>query len=383
MPPPPPPPPPPPMLGGPPPPPPPPPPGNLPSRPPAGGTNRNALLSDITKGKALRKAVTNDRSAPQVGKVSGGGGGGPPIGGAPPIPGMAPKPPGGLAPPVPALRARSNSDQGDRPAAHKPSGSLDGAPQLAGLFAGGMPKLRKRGGGVDTGADSNASFLSDSETVPSAPKPPTFSAPKPPTGSAPAIPTRPLAETLHSRVTCTPSSGSSSASAAGVIGTSTTSLSAAETPSTSISLTRNASATTSARGAALFIPRSAPSSSSTPARGVRSVQPSNAGSNQSSRSSLLTLISTSPTTTFVRTISSFRAAPAAVFSLHGPNGTKSPSPTKGLMSPSSGGGRIFIDDSRWKFKDENDLPPPRSFVGGPRKYRAGRGSSVPLDLSAL
>lgn len=28
---------------------------------------------------------------------------------------------------------------------------MDGAPQLGGLFAGGMPKLRKRGGGVDTG----------------------------------------------------------------------------------------------------------------------------------------------------------------------------------------------------------------------------------------
>lgn len=28
---------------------------------------------------------------------------------------------------------------------------MDAAPQLAGLFAGGMPKLRKTGGGVDTG----------------------------------------------------------------------------------------------------------------------------------------------------------------------------------------------------------------------------------------
>lgn len=76
----------------------------------------------------------------------------------------------------------------------------------------------------------------------------------------------------------------------------------------------------------------------------------------------------------------------------GPNGTKSPSPTKGLGSPPSGpgsisgsgpGARFVVDDNRWKFKEERDLPPPRAFVGGVRKYRAGRGSSVPLDLGAL
>ncbi|KAJ5047430.1 uncharacterized protein L3040_003257 [Drepanopeziza brunnea f. sp. 'multigermtubi'] len=168
------PPPPPPMGGGPPAPP--PPPGNLPSRPPAG--NRGALLSDISKGKQLKKAVTNDRSAPMIGKVSGGSGPAP-MGGAPPVP-------GGLKPPGARNRARSNSDQSSRD-----TGGVTGTeqpPQLAGLFAGGMPKLKKRGGGVDTGANRDSSSTSDPESSRnSAPKPPSMAAPRPP-NAAPPLP---------------------------------------------------------------------------------------------------------------------------------------------------------------------------------------------------
>ncbi|KAM3477368.1 hypothetical protein MY5147_002768 [Beauveria neobassiana] len=171
-PPPPPPPPPPPGAGGPPPPPPPPPggaPGGLPGRPPPG---RGALLADISKGRALKKTVTHDRSAPQV--AGGVASSGPAVGGAPPVP--------GLAPPVPGNRARSNSDQGTGATS---AGLESAAPQLGGLFAGGMPKLKKRGGGVDTGRDSESSYLSDpGESKFSAPRPPA-SAPPPPSGGAP------------------------------------------------------------------------------------------------------------------------------------------------------------------------------------------------------
>ena len=106
---------------------------------------QGALLQDITKGKALRKAVTNDRSAPIVGGgvVSGGGSRPSPSGGAPKVP-------GGLAPPIPENRARSNSDQGV---------GIEQPPQLGGLFAGGMPKLKKRGGGVDTGGKQAATTV--------------------------------------------------------------------------------------------------------------------------------------------------------------------------------------------------------------------------------
>lgn len=49
----------------------------------------------------------------------------------------------------------------------------------------------------------------------------------------------------------------------------------------------------------------------------------------------------------------------------------------------SGHGPIRIEDNRFKFQDESLFPKPRPFVGGVRRYRAGRGSSVPLDLASL
>jgi hypothetical protein len=58
-------------------------------------------------------------------------------------------------------------------------------------------------------------------------------------------------------------------------------------------------------------------------------------------------------------------------------------PSNHSPSPSQGGARLYIDDKRWHFKEESVLPKPREFVGGVRRYRAGRGSSVPLDLSVL
>jgi hypothetical protein len=42
----------------------------------------------------------------------------------------------------------------------------------------------------------------------------------------------------------------------------------------------------------------------------------------------------------------------------------------------------MIQDSRFKFKAESELPKPRPFVGETKSYRAGRGSSVPLDFGA-
>lgn len=43
----------------------------------------------------------------------------------------------------------------------------------------------------------------------------------------------------------------------------------------------------------------------------------------------------------------------------------------------------MMEDGKWRFQADEMLPKPRDFGGGVKRYRAGRGSTVPLDLSAF
>ncbi|KAF2072998.1 hypothetical protein CYY_005676 [Polysphondylium violaceum] len=109
------------------PPPPPPPPPKAPpppvSTPPPKTGERSALLNSIQKGTKLKKTTTNDRSQPQT---------------------VAPKPtPGGGGPMgMPMGGGFKPSGGGAKPSESHTSS----APQLGGLFAGGMPQLKPSGG---------------------------------------------------------------------------------------------------------------------------------------------------------------------------------------------------------------------------------------------
>ncbi|ORY78526.1 hypothetical protein BCR37DRAFT_105656 [Protomyces lactucae-debilis] len=144
---------------GPPPPPPPPPGPPAPPPPPAVGAplpkvtpDRKGLLSDIAKGKQLKKAVTNDRSAPTVG-------GSVAAGHAPAASGLG-RPPAipGLAPPA-ITRPRAGSDV---PA---PVPSNTAPPALGGLFAGGMPTLKKTSHAARLAGDGPAAVSSGNRSV--------------------------------------------------------------------------------------------------------------------------------------------------------------------------------------------------------------------------
>ena len=113
--------------------------GPKPSNRKAGGgaPDRNALLNSIHKGKALKKTVTNDRSAPLVGgtKTSNNTQGSSNLNGGPKFP------PGGSKPST----NRSENGNGETPR----------LPGIGGLFAGGMPQLKPAGSrGINSGKTS-------------------------------------------------------------------------------------------------------------------------------------------------------------------------------------------------------------------------------------
>lgn len=460
---------------------------------------QGALLSDISKGPAtarLKKVAVNDRSAPIIDNKGSTNSGPPPMAGAPPIPGM--KVPGGLAPPTPGggNRGRSNSDTGG--GASDPGG-IGGAPQLGGLFAGGMPKLKKRSGGVSTGAGGESSY-SDSETsrpaavprppgIPGLPSAPAPSIPKANglrpspmlTESAPAVPS-PSANLK--KVPPKPASKPSTASLAlgkppppppiaarknsGLpppappppplsasplpppLPTSSSPAPPAPPPPPPTSISP---APPSAPPAPPLPPSTVPSQTppsrytaplpppppppglppnSAMTNGSHSRRPvaeeydpyrySSSAAPPPSRpagsaamAAAVSAFASRPSSSISHTSHTPPAPPAPPSSAPSAPSAPPPSfgrppatqaPSRSTMDPSSytlsnnpssytltngsantsspgRGSTGAVDDRRWKFQDESQLPPPRQFTGVPKRYRAGRGSSVPLDLSSL
>ncbi|KAF2471919.1 uncharacterized protein BDR25DRAFT_16381 [Lindgomyces ingoldianus] len=397
----------------------------------------------------------------------------------------APAPPSGLAPPVPGGRARSNSDTGGD--GSRDSTSLSSAaPQLGGLFAGGMPKLRKAGGvntgRVNTGAESNSPYLSDPETSRStAPRPPRAAAPKPP-GAAPPIPGgRPppaIRSLANLRNNLRPSSMVSTMSAPDIGSKPKPPPPIGKKPPIPPPTSRKPSGLAPPPPASPARPPPLPSSVPSappppppPPSGIPSAPPppppASAPRPPPSRSTPPPPPPPGPKSqpddeeydpyryqnTPIRPPPA--PAPKAPTNGHGPSlaeqaarnafGRSSPAappppppaspppsapsapapppphssppnrpvtqpPIRSMLDPSSytltnGGGSglksgptspgispghgagqrgkiVPIHDLRWRFQDESQFPKPREFGGGPKRYRAGRGSSVPLDLSA-
>lgn len=429
-------------------------------------------MTDIAKGTKLKKTVTNDRSAPLVAKPASSLLGN--VSAAPQVPtNLIPPVPGGLS----SNRARSSSDTG----IGGPPGDdarISPAPQLGGIFAGvGIPKLRKSGGGIDTGRDesyysdsgsSRPSIVKSNDSSTLKPSPPVRPVSGPNVQSAQSslprpsiigkIPQRPTSQqkldTRHEpnipssdsfvpKVPQPPPSTSKPppppfawrkpSSAISQLASSANLVASAESstypshpaPPPPIPPLASPPKITSAPTAA-----PPPPPATVPPNPPGRLKPTSFHSNRTPSNDTFTPslavqaarnafgLSDSPAVPppapppappMPPTPPQTSESPAPIHPYSQPpkppdSRPKSHIPSRPMLDASSytlsngsnlhpalpssrdesdtlsALGALNIVDSRWHFQDEGELPKPREFLGGPKKYRAGRGSSVPLKL---
>ncbi|RKF56977.1 putative wasp-interacting protein vrp1p [Erysiphe neolycopersici] len=402
----------------PPPPPPPLPSGGLPAKPPVG--NRNALLSDISRGKPLKKVTTNDRSAPIISHTSGTSGPSLPLIAAPPVPGTL-KTIGSLSlPPVPeAKQLRSNVPKNGEGI----SGN-DATTHLAGLFSGGIPKLKKREGGIETGgiqffckicngtdksiANSNSIYTSNTESLRASNQRFPQLAPRPSSG----VPSRPKSQNGMD----SPPSLSATNLRNTVPNTMIRPFSAKCPPppvgkkppathpgSHKLSSFQISTSMSSAPPSTLppppppppppAAPRISPNNNTRllPPPAFQTVPSSTNGMGQSLaiQAAIRAAGQSSPSTNMLPPTSRppppapqvMKNIPSSGFTTN--SHEKIPLNLNAKSKEDAPKRVIIMNDPRWKFRDESMLPKPREFLGLPKKYRAGRGSSVPLDFKSF
>ncbi|KAG4302465.1 hypothetical protein PCANB_001280 [Pneumocystis canis] len=322
----------------------------------------SALLNQIQKGKTLKKTITNDRSAPIIRNVRS----------------------HETSNRVTSNRVISNQEK-QQPAVQK----------LSELFVDGIPKLKHREGGVNTGAITTKNTENSQEER-------KFSqAKKSLVSNAPSIPN------IHSAETSLPKNNISSRSVSDspeISYRKTNSAVLMQSNHFPPSIPRTASLSTKKINTQIPAPLIPPPPPPPPTRNVSVPASIQMTSTPPPPPLPQTVISNKvnmrppppPPPQLLPSVTSVDAMKESRFEKTSPLAFSSQKFITKLQKPyissnfklytgpgiKPSNANILIDDSRWKFKDEDEFPEPRTFSGEQKIFKSGRlgGSTVPLNL---